>query len=216
MTHYSLSALLRYEELPVALVPETVAVALKNQNTLTWHQAYVDGKVAIINSSPDASDETMRQLMREDASNIDDALFCFERELTYTLDGRGQLLVEQRADRFFEMESPRPLVEVKGELQFAANHTVLSSLIADDHALPEVAHNACDELLQHPDLRKLEYKVDKATLRTDMSFAEIISGVEYDRVLTAASRRSRQQELLTLLAFLRYDAPASHIMALVS
>ena len=42
-----------------------------------------------------------------------------------------------------------------------------------------------------------------------------MSRVEQDGELVKASRRERQQEILSLLAFLRYDAPAGEIMNLL-
>lgn len=213
LTRYSLSAMVAYDELPPELVPDYVQFALKERNLQEWRDVVNEGREIIIVSSADdaESSDTVRQLIYEDAINIDDALFRFEREVTYTLDGRGQLLSEQRSDRFYDIDSTEAIADVAGTVDFYMHDGSIASWV--EKATEPYPIDM--ELLTHPDLQKLEYKMSKVAVENFLKFAELVSWAEQDKTLASASRLARRQELLTLLAFLRYEAPASEIMKLV-
>ncbi len=143
--------------------------------------------------------------------DIDDTEFRFEREVGYVLDGRGQLLSEQRSDCFYDADSVHAVSDIVGVVDFRSHDGSIASWIEKTTE----PHPIDMDLLTHPDLRKLECKMNRAEIDNFLRFAELVSTVEQDRELVKASRRERQQEILSLLAFLRYDAPAGEIMNLL-
>ncbi len=213
LTRYSLSTAMIYDDLPPEVVPPYVQFALKERNLQAWKEAVSTNRAMIISTASDSEMETdtVQELIYQDAINIDDALFRFEREVNYTLDGRGRLLSEQRSDRFYDIDSDKAIFNIAGTVD----------LIAKDGSMASWVEKATEprpldmELMRHPDLRKLEYKMDKVELRNFLRFAELVSDVEQDKELVQQSRLSRQQELLSILAFLRYEAPVRSILNLV-
>lgn len=209
LTRYAVSATLLYESLPVELVPGQVRLALQARRLHEWHQAQVNGTALLLSTS--AEDETdsevLQALMYQDVIATDDVEFRFERSVSYAVDGRGQLLSEQRTERFYD-EDANVVTEAVGGVDLTAHSTPLEHLAA-----PATEHfmNSA-ELLVHPDLRKLEYKLHKDEVKTFLTFAEVISRVEQDRELAKVSQRARQQEALSLLAFLRYERSAAAII----
>lgn len=124
-----------------------------------------------------------------------------------SFNGRGQVLSERRSERFYDEEGVRPLTEVSGTID-CTPHTI--SLEQWAGAAPEHL-NDTPELVVHPDLCKLEYKLLKKDVKAFIIFAELANRVEQDDALIKYSQRARQQEVLSLVAFLQYDISASKI-----
>lgn len=209
LTRYALSAALLYEALPAELVPGHVRLALQARRLQEWRQAQANGTALLLSTSAEdeMESEVVQALMYQDVIATDDVEFRFEQSVSYAMDGRGQLLTEQRAERFYD-EDATLITEAKGEVDLIAHSTSLEQL-----AEPTSEYRVdSTELLVHPDLRKLEYKLHKDEVKTFLTFAEVISRVEQDRGLAKLSQRARQQEALSLLAFLRYEQSAAAII----
>lgn len=208
LTRYVLNALLVYEALPAAFVSPEVHRALQTRRLQEWREAEQNNTALIAAPQGEEDAELLQTLLYQDILATDDETFRFERSVDYMIDGRGQVLSERRSERFYDEEGVRPLTEVSGTID-CAPHTI--SLEQWAGAAPEHL-NDTPELVVHPDLRKLEYKLYKKDVRAFVTFAELANRVEQDDALIKSSQRARQHEALSLVAFLHYDISASEIL----
>lgn len=213
-TRYDVYAGISYDNVPEAFWPDYVTFALMQRRLHEWDPA--NGNVALIvpSEGTGTDEQEVVQLLRRDCLDVSDTPVRFERRIGFEFDGRAQVLREKRFDAYFTVDDGRQIAGTFGAIPHThpANDLVDRWIEKDVDGVNDIYTM---DLLQHPDLRKLEYTYERNSFQDFMTFAELVQRVEQDRRLDKISRQESQQKILSMLAFLRLEASAADIYAML-
>ena len=204
-TFYSLRASYIEGGLVLECLPENVIEVLRRKKVAAGEEQEV--RMIVINDE---------EIDEHEFEGYEDMNFRHVRSLEFVLNGRGSLLKSARED-FYEDDDAIGGVDIVGVRteQFGNHEQREAQTVSLQGWGKSEAQNDSTELLLHPDLLKLEAKTGVRELREDMSFLDIVEQYKLDKNLSRHSRIEQRQTMLTLLAFLNYDASSSDIQDLL-
>ena len=202
-THYVVQTSLAQEDLKYDLLPLSAIELLRRERVRAGEE---DPDALIFRTNDDEVDAS-------EFDGYDDMLFRHARSTRYTLDGRGALLSCFREDFYEESDDGNRLLEVNAK-QFDSKLDELQLTVLRGWS-PERDEQYPEELLAHPDLRELIYQDDARRLDTDLSFLDIVGRYSNDKNLVRYSKKEHQQNVLSLLAFIKLEASVKDIQDLL-
>lgn len=213
LTRYTLGLALVYNELTVELVPASVRDSCRIQRPIGGDSSSV-GEELLIGGDNDASSDGP-STFAVDLYDDSESRFRFERAVRYAFDGRGRLLFEDRSDAYYKTDDGDELVaETSGVLHFHSKDTGTTDYLmrVEKKHLGEIPL----ELIDHPDLRKIDYGIERAAMRNDVAFWELIEIAERDESLAKIQRHDHTRDAMAILAFLRAEVASSEIAQLLT
>jgi hypothetical protein len=211
LTRYTLSTTLIYDQLPIELVPKEVQEVIKVRRfkKTELEELEFESREDDVANEEETSTRTLEEY------DDSDARFRFEREARYLFNGHGHLMSETRSDSYYEIDDGDELAtQAIATLQFHSKDDGATGYLMQLET--NIDDRSAADLLEHPDIRKVEYGVERSALREDFTFWELIETAERDENLLRLQRKDHTREALAILAFLHNEAAASEIMSLLN
>ena len=153
------------------------------------------------------------QLIDEEM-DYDEDLFRFEKTVKYYLNGNAQVLGIDRGAHYFHMNEDGE-DEIFDDEEYEAGDPNKSRELEHSLALwpsTDIRKNRLEEPgFSHPDLKDIEYQVDRKSLEEDIQFLELVQGYSQDSELNEHTRRERIQAIMSILAFTTLNGSADEV-----
>ena len=174
-------------------------------------------------SAGEGDDEPETLVMRINDEPIDehefdgyeDMTFRHVRSLEYALNGRGTVINSIRSDVYEDDD--------EGGVDIIGTQVIQAGSMKEEEAPTltlrgwgeEVDVHNIPDLIQHPDLLKLETKNSISELHDDLSFYSIVEQYSVDKNLIRYTQAEDRRAMFAMLAFLRRRASAKDIQKLL-
>jgi len=202
-TYYSITASRTESDILYEFLPKNVTEVLRKERVRAGEE---EPETLVFRVNDDEVDPA-------EFDGYDDTYFRHVRSTSYRVNGTGALLSCLREDFYEEQDDGNRVLEVNAK-QFDSKLDELQLTMLRGWS-PESNGQYPEELLAHPDLRELIYQDDARRLDTDLSFLDIVGRYSNDKNLVRYSKKEHQQNILSLLAFIKMEASVKDIQDLL-
>lgn len=145
--------------------------------------------------------------------SFDDIEYRHVRSLDYYIDGNGTVLSSTWQD-FYDDDDGVEIFGVRST-KFGSSYDSEETKTLLDAWWSDTQVHDISGLMKHPELRDIEVKHGAKELRNDMLFLDIVGNYVNDKNLAKHSDEDRRKTILTMLAFVNYQASSKDIRKLL-